>query len=311
MSESLVLWLALAYFAALAPFTPGFASVSNLQALLAYSLPILTASVGLTLVLILGGMDLSVTSVIALASVVGAQVMSTEEGWLPGSGIAVPAALAAMLLVGAGVGAINGWAVTSCRIPPFIATLATWMLFSGLAIWMTLSRKIGGLPPGFTMLGQRLWIAGAITAAATALAHGVLSRTLYGKWIYAIGHNPRAARVSGVPVGPVTFATYVASGVFAAVASILFTAALETGSPEMARDNLLDVVGAVVLGGTSLYGGRGRILGTVFGVLFLALVDSSLNLLGLTFYNITMIKGGVILGAALMDAQRTRLLAAT
>ncbi|MBN8246627.1 MAG: ABC transporter permease [Verrucomicrobia bacterium] len=309
-SESLVLWLALAYAATLAPFTPGFVSASNGQALLAYALPILTASLGLTLVLILGGMDLSVTAVISLASVVGGRIMSAEEGWMAGSPLAVPAGVAAMLLVGAGVGAVNGWVVTACRVPAFIATLATLMLFSGLALWMTQSRKIGGLPPGFVLLGQRLWMATAITAGVAALAQAALSRTLYGQWVRAIGYNPRAARISGVPVHRVTFATYVACGLFAAVSSILFTAALETGNPEMARDNLLDVVGAVVIGGTSLYGGRGRILGTVFGVLFLSLVDNSLNLLGLTFYNITMIKGGVILGAALMDALRNRLLAA-
>ena len=112
-----------------------------------------------------------------------------------------------------------------------------------------------------------------------------------------------------MPVAGVTFATYIVSGMFAGLSSILFTAGLETGNPEMARDNLLDVVGAVVIGGTSLYGGKGRVAGTVFGVLFLALVDNSLNLLGLTFYTITMVKGGVILAAALTDALRNKFLA--
>lgn len=307
-SDYLVLGLSLVYFAALAPFTPGFASASNLQTLVAYLLPILVVSVGLTLVLIIGGIDLSVTSTIALASVVGGKIMSGEEGWLAGSAWAWPVALLAMLLVGAGVGGINGLAVTMCRIPAFIATLTTMMFVSGAALWFTLSRKIGGLPPAFLLLGQRLWLVAGIAAAATILAHGLLSRTLYGKWLYAVGHNPRAALVSGVPVARVTFLTYVACGLFAGLSSILFTAALETGNPEMARDNLLDVVGAVVIGGTSLYGGRGRVLGTVFGVLFLALVDNSLNLLGLNFYSITMIKGGIILAAALADALRIRLL---
>jgi len=308
LADHLVLWLCLVYSAALAPFTPGFASWGNLQTILAYAMPILVVSVGLTLVLIVGGIDLSVTSIVALASVVGGKVMSADEGWLAGHALAVPAGLLAMLSVSAGLGAINGLAVTACRIPPFIATLTTMMLVSGLAIWLTLSRKIGGLPPGFVRLGQELWLAGMTAGVTTWLAHLALSCTLYGKWLYAIGHNARAASVSGVPVARVTFFTYVVSGWFAGLAAILFTAGLETGNPEMARDNLLDVVGAVVIGGTSLYGGRGRVSGTVFGVLFLALVDNSLNLLGLTFYTITMVKGGAILAAALTDALRNRLL---
>ena len=311
LSEHLVIWLGLIYFCALAPFTPGFASRSNFQTILAYALPILVVSVGLTLVLIIGGIDLSVTSIIAFASVVGGKIMSADEGWLAGNALAIPVGLLAMLFVGVGIGAVNGIAVTICRIPAFIATLTTMMFVSGLAIWFTLSSKIGGLPSGFVMLGQKLWIAAAITGAATLLAHVTLSRTLYGKWLYAIGHNSRAALVSGVPVGPVTFITYVASGLFAGLASILFTAGLETGNPEMARDNLLDVIGAVVIGGTSLYGGKGRVLGTVFGVLFLALVDNSLNLLGLKFHTIMTVKGGVILLAALTDSLRNRFLTRT
>jgi len=306
LSDYLVLWLCLAYFTALAPFTPGFASLGNLQTILAYLLPILTVAVGLTLVLIIGGIDLSVTSIIALASVVGGKVMSGEEGWLAGHALAVPLAVLAMLATGAVIGAVNGFAVTFCRIPAFIATLTTMMFVSGLAIWLTLSRKIGGLPDGFLLLGQQLWVTTGIAGLAVIAAHLGLSRTLYGRWLYAIGHNARTAQVSGVPVGWTTFGTYVASGLFAGLAAILFTAGLETGNPEMARDNLLDVVGAVVIGGTSLYGGKGTMAGTVFGVLFLALVDNSLNLLGLTFYTIMMVKGGVILAAAWVDTARSR-----
>ena len=251
------------------------------------------------------------TSIIALASVLGAKVMSVEEGWLGGHALAVPVGVLVMLGVGVGVGALNGFAVAVCRIPAFIATLTTMMFISGFAIWVTLSRKIGGLPPGFVVLGQNLWVATLVAAVSSWLAHVFLSRTLYGRWWYAVGQNASAALVSGVPVRRVTFWTYVVSGGFAGLSAILFTAGLETGNPEMARDNLLDVVGAVVIGGTSLYGGRGRVLGTVFGVWFLALVDNSLNLLGLTFYTITMVKGGVILLAALLDTVRARILART
>lgn len=126
-------------------------------------------------------------------------------------------------------------------------------------------------------------LAAAVALAAAGIAHVLLTRTLCGRWLYAIGHkNPRTAWVSGVPVGQGDLGAYVACGLFAALSGILFTAVLETGNPEMARDNLLDVIGAVVIGGSSrLYGGRGTIAGTVYGVVFLALVDNSLNLLGL------------------------------
>jgi ribose/xylose/arabinose/galactoside ABC-type transport system permease subunit len=311
LSEHLIFWLSVVYVLALAPWVPGFVSVSNGQTILAYLLPVLVVSVGLTLVLIIGGIDLSVTSIIALASVMGAKVMSGEEGWLSGSALAVPAGVLMMLGVGLGLGVVNGFTVAICRIPAFIATLTTMMFVSGFAIWVTLSRKIGGLPSGFVMLGQNLWVATMLALAVTWLAHVFLSRSMYGRWLYAVGQNPRSALVSGVPVRQVTFWTYVAGGGFAGLSAILFTAGLETGNPEMARDNLLDVVGAVVIGGTSLYGGRGRVPGTVFGVLFLALVDNSLNLVGLTFYAITMVKGGVILGAALLDTIRARILART
>jgi ribose/xylose/arabinose/galactoside ABC-type transport system permease subunit len=308
LSDYLIIWLSVLYFAVMALWIPGFASQTNLHTIFSYMLPLLVVSVGLTYVLIIGGIDLSVTSIIALASVVGGKIMSAQEGWLAGHPMAVPAAIAAMLCIGIVLGAVNGCAVTLFRIPAFIATLTTMMFVSGFAIWVTLSRKIGGIPSSFLVLGQNFWIMLAIAAGATLLAHIVLSRTLYGRWLYAIGQNARAALISGVPVARVSFATYMVSGLFAGISAILFTAALETGNPEMARDNLLDVIGAVVIGGTSLYGGKGRVLGTIFGVLFLALVDNSLNLLGLTFYSIIMIKGVVILLAAILDSARTKFL---
>ncbi|MCC7373629.1 MAG: ABC transporter permease [Verrucomicrobiales bacterium] len=305
-TPQLVLLLCVVYGAAIAPFAPGFATLGNSQTILSYLLPLLVAAVGLTLVLVIGGMDLSVTSMIAMASVVGGKVMSAEGGWLAGSPWAIPAGVVAMLVTGVVLGAFNGLAVAVCRIPAFIATLTTMMFLSGLAIWITLSRKIGGLPAGFLALGQNLWLAVALAGVAAGVAHLALSRTLYGRWLFAVGQNARTALVSGVPVVWVTFGTYVASGLFAGLSAVLFTATLETGNPEMARDNLLDVIGAVVIGGTSLFGGKGSVAGTFFGVVFLALVDNSLNLLGLTYYTILMVKGAVILGAALVDSAKNR-----
>jgi ribose/xylose/arabinose/galactoside ABC-type transport system permease subunit len=137
----------------------------------------------------------------------------------------------------------------------------------------------------------------------------VLQHTLYGRWLFAIGLNPRAAEVSGVPVRKVVFWAYVISGGCAGLASVLYTGRLETGSPVMGQRVLLDVVGAAVIGGVSLFGGRGKVLWTVYGALFLTVVDKGLQLLGLSLASVFAVKGGVILMAAIIDAQRQRLVA--
>jgi ribose/xylose/arabinose/galactoside ABC-type transport system permease subunit len=304
--ENLVLLLSIAIFAALAPFTPGLATAGNAFNLLGGLAPLFVVAAGETLVLITGGIDLSVGSTMALTSVVGAFVMNGDDGWLRGSAGAVPCAVALMLGFGGAVGLGNGLAVTKLRMPAFIVTLTTMMFLSGLAVWLTQSKPIYGLPGGFTALGTQLWCALPIAAAPAGLAHALLHRSLFGHWMRAVGINPRASDVSGVPVDAVVITAYVASGLLAAVASILYTARLETGSPVLGQRMLLDVVGATVIGGASLFGGRGNMAGTLFGALFLTLLDNALNLLGLSHFVIMMVKGGVILTAALLDAVRTR-----
>jgi ribose/xylose/arabinose/galactoside ABC-type transport system permease subunit len=255
----------------------------------------------MTLVMITGGIDLSVTSIIALTSVVGAKLMTNDGGGTPAViGVAV------MLTLGAGVGALNGTVITMLRLPAFIVTLASMMFLSGFAIWFTQSKNIHGLPASFLALGQRLPIALAITAALAVPAHLLLRRTVFGRWLYAVGQNATAAHISGVPVRGMTFSAYVASGFCAALASVMLTARLETGSPVLGREILLDIIGATVVGGTSLFGGKGKITWTFFGVLFLTVLDNALNLLSLSQFSITMTKGAVILFAAVLDAVRNR-----
>jgi ribose/xylose/arabinose/galactoside ABC-type transport system permease subunit len=134
----------------------------------------------------------------------------------------------------------------------------------------------------------------------------MLERTWLGRWLEAVGSDARAARVSGVPVAGVTVAAYVLSGVTGAIGSILYTGRLETGSPVMGQRILLDVIGAVVIGGNSLSGGRGRVVWTIYGVVFMTAIDNSLNLLGLSNFGVLMVKGSLIAGAALLDAARNR-----
>jgi ribose/xylose/arabinose/galactoside ABC-type transport system permease subunit len=305
-SDYLVALLCGGWVLVAAPFTPGLLAPGNLANILASLLPLLVLATGQTLVLVAGGIDLSVTAIIGLAGVVGAFAMSATGGWLAGHPLAPLAGAALTLATGAAVGACNGLAIGAGRMPAFMVTLTAMMFFSGLAIWLTQSRPIDGLPAAFTAVGSRLPLAALLTAGVVVTAWALLQRTLFGRWLFALGHNPRAATIAGVPVARVQVGLYIASGLCAACAAILYTGRLEAASPVTGQRVLLDVIGATVIGGTSLYGGRGRIGGTVFGALFLTLIDNTLNLLNLSHFAIMMAKGGVILLAAALDAARHR-----
>ena len=312
-SEYPVLYLTVVYFLAVWPFTPGLASLVNIRNIFSNMLPLLVVAIGQTFVLITAGIDLSVTSIIALSSVFGAKIMTSANGLLGGTPLAVPVGIAAMLFTGMVVGLFNGTAVTRFHMPPFIVTLTTMIFFSGFSIWFTKSQKISTLPPAFLVLGEGtigfIPYALVITAVLAIVAHITLGRTVMGRWIYAIGHNVKAAAISGIPVSrTITFA-YAVSGVCAAVASILYTARLETGDPVLGQRILLDIIGATVIGGTSLFGGKGKVIWTVFGVLFITVIDNSLNMIGLSHFVIMIVKGAVILLAALIDGLRRKLLA--
>ena len=305
-----VLALCLIWFLAAMPLTPSLTSSNNISNLFSNLLPLLIVATGQTIVLITGGIDLSATSVMALTSVTGALVMSGDQGLLGGSSWAVPAGVTAMLLTGALIGWVNGAAITRLGMPPFIVTLTTMMFFSGLAIWLTKSKTIYNLPPAFIAIGKGSFLilpyALLVTALVVVAAHILLSRSLAGRWLYACGHNLQTAEISGVPVNQTLTRAYVSSGVCAAVAAVLYTGRLETGSPVLGQRLLLDVIGAAVIGGASLFGGRGKIVWTIYGVLFLTLIDNTLNLAGHSHFTIMMVKGGVILLAALLDALRTK-----
>lgn len=314
LDEHFALTLVAAYFLAVWPFLPQLTSAENLRNLLSNMLPLLLVTLGQMIVLITGGIDLSVPSVIAMASVCGAWVMNETTGVLSGHPFAVPAAIVVMLAVGAGVGLFNGVSVAVLGMPPFIVTLATTMGLGGVSVWATRSRNISNLPDAFVDLAWGTagdipvaWIGVAVVAVAI---HLMLGRLVVGRWLYAVGLNARAARVSGVPVRRVVVFAYALAGACAAAGSVLYTARLQTGSPTLVgREFLLDVIGAAVVGGSSLFGGKGKVLGTVFGVLLFTLISNTLNLLGLEHFTVISVKGGVILLAALLDRGRAALLA--
>lgn len=316
LSEYLVLILTVAYFGAIATVVPEIATADTLLDILSAMMPLLVVAIGQTFVLIVAGIDLSAPSIIAMASVVGASVMTGEAGYASGTGFEIVAGILAFVAVGAVIGTFNGVCTTRFNMPAFIVTLTTMMFFSGAAIWYTTlhtdASSIGNLPPSFIFIGQGriagLPVSLAVVLVVAGLAHFVLSRTVYGRWLYAVGLNPKAAAVSGVPVRRVIFWAFVISGVCAAISSILYTGRLETGTPVLGQRILLDVVGAAVIGGVSLFGGKGKVLWTIFGVLFLTVIDKSLQLMGLPIASVFAIKGSIILAAAIIDALRHRLL---
>jgi ribose/xylose/arabinose/galactoside ABC-type transport system permease subunit len=260
-------------------------------------------------------------------------VFLTEQGgWLAGAPFGTAVAVAAMLAVAAVIGLANGVAVATLRMPAFMVTLVTLIAAGAFAIWLTQSNNIRELPESFVALGKGVLVAlhfgeaaepqvarralhpfvtwPMIIALGVAIAaHVALNRTVFGRWVFAIGINRDAAEISGVPVRRVIVAVFVISAVCAAIASVLYTARLETGRPTLGAGNfLLDVIGATVIGGTSLFGGKAKIIWTFFGVLFFVLLSNTLNLLNLSTFHIDMVKGGVILVAALLDVVRTRLM---
>ncbi len=319
LSEYLVLLITVLYVIMVAPIVPEILTFDTWRDILAATMPLLVVAIGQTFVLIVAGIDLSAASVLAMASVVGAAVITMDGGPLAHASpiISVPAGILAFLVVGGLVGAFNGMCVTRLRMPPFIVTLTTMMFFSGAAIWFvslytSSGSSIGNLPRAFVFMGQGqimgLPFSILIAAVIGIAAQIALGRSLYGRWLFAIGVNPRAAEVSGVPMRKAVFWAYVISGMCAGAAAILYTGRLETGTPVLGQRILLDVIGAAVIGGVSLFGGKGKIVWTLYGALFLTVVDKGLQLMGLALSSVFAIKGAVILGAAIIDAQRQRLI---
>jgi ribose/xylose/arabinose/galactoside ABC-type transport system permease subunit len=188
------------------------------------------------------------------------------------------------------------------------------MAGSGAAVWYasTVSDtvSIGDLPRGFTSLGYgtlfHMPIAVLFCLGILALVRFVLTRTVAGRWLYALGQNAEAARISGVPTRLLTLAAFTASGFCAGLASMIYTSRLETGIPTLGQNLLLDIVGAAVVGGVSLFGGRGSIWMALGGAAFFCILDKSLQLLGLSLFIVLAVKGVTILLAAMVDAYRRR-----
>jgi ribose/xylose/arabinose/galactoside ABC-type transport system permease subunit len=307
--------LMVVYVAIVGYFAPDMISLETAQDVMLALAPLAILAIGQTFVLMVGQIDLSVTSSMSFASVIAAFIMTSSGGQLAGSALAAPAAILIFVAIGAAVGAFNGVCVVKLGMPSFLVSLAVMMFLVGAALWfvshVAQSASIGDLPASFTALGYgdifSMPIALAIAGVLALAAYGLMTRTLLGRWMQAVGLNRVAARVSGAPVERVTLAAFVLSGLYAGVAGMIYCARLETGTPLLAEKSLLlDIIGAAVIGGVSLFGGRGGVGGVLMGALLLTVLDKGLQLLGLSAFMVLAAKGGVILLAALSDGLRQR-----
>ena len=254
---------------------------------------------GMTFVILTGGIDLSVGSILALSSVLIA-------GWITAG---MDPVLATLLGIGVGgvMGLINGVVIYQGRVAPFIATLATMTIFRGLALVVTDGRPVTGLHSDFfSMLGGG-YVASLVPVpviwmlVAFAVLWFVLRKTTFGRHVYAIGGNEEASLISGVRVSRIKPAVYALSGALSAMAGVILTSRLNSAQPNAGSGYELDAIAAVVLGSTSLAGGRGWIVGTLIGALLIGVLNNGLNLLGVSSFYQQVIKGAVILLAVLLD----------
>ena len=277
--------------------TDAFFTVDNLSNVLRQNAFTAILAAGMTFVILTAGIDLSVGSIVGLAGVVCADVLVHGYPLLAGIG--------AGLLVGTVIGAVNGLAITQLRVPAFVVTLATMLIARGAAYKYTDARTISGLPDSFSLLSSSAATA-AIMGAVFVAAWVLLMRTPFGRHVYATGGNPDAAWLSGVRVTRVQFTVYALSGLAAGLAGVLVASRLNAGYPRAGEFYELDAIAAVVVGGTSLFGGRGSLWGTLAGAFFIGILNNGLNLFRISSYDQLMVKGAVLLVAASLDRWRVR-----
>ncbi len=293
---------------ALALFTDNFMTTDNFWNVMRQISVNVCISVGMTLVVLTAGIDLSVGSILAFCGAVTAGLLKNGLS-IPSLnlfiGFTVLGAIVAGFLIGGGLGFINGYAVTKFKVPPFVATLAMLTMARGFTMLWTKGHPITGLGDSFGFLGtgwflgipMPVWISGIVVITAVILT----SKTQFGRYIYAIGGNENASRLSGIPITKVKIWVYSIAGLLAAVGGVLVTARLDSAQPNAGISYELDAIAAVVIGGTSLSGGRGTIWGTVLGAIIIGVLNNGLILMNVSPFWQQVIKGMVILLAVIID----------
>ena len=287
---------------------PSFLKPGNLLAIVDRIVVIAVIAIGMTMVIITAGIDLSVGSLIALSAVIGTVVMKRLGGLNAPAWVVLVGFVAGVLACGL-VGGFAGFVVAQFRVPAFIASLGIMMMARGLAFMITGGFSIYQVPKALSWLGQgrSLGIPNTVLllAALYVIAHVFMSHTRLARYIYAVGGNEQAARLSGVPVKFVIVFVYVVGGLAAGLGGCIQASQLNAGAPDMGMMFELYVIAAVVVGGTSLAGGSGRMLGTLIGAFIISVIQNGMNALGMESYTQQVVLGGVILGAVLLDKLRT------
>lgn len=296
--EGLLLIILLVVMFILSRMSTQFLTASNLLALTRLFVEVGLMTLPMTMIIITGGVDLSVGSMFGFTSV----MLGATWQYL---GFPLPLAVIATLVIGILCGTFNGLLVTRVRLPPLIVTLATLAIYRGLAFGVSQARSVRGWPESFQFLGQGyvgpfpvqflLWVVAAIAVAL------FLGRTAYGRYVYAIGNNEVGARFSGIPVDRIKLALFAFSGFMASLAGTIFVARVTTTRADAGTGMELDVIAAVVLGGTSISGGSGSILGTTLGLLIISLLRNGLTLAGIKGDATVIIIGAVLVLAVWLN----------
>jgi ribose transport system permease protein len=288
---------------ALALASPNFLNIYNITVVARQASFVGLVALGETLILLLGGIDLSLGSCASLSAIVGCLLLTSGaiHPWL---------VIPVTALFGFGLGISNGGFIAILGLNPFIVTLASGAIFSGLTLVITKGYPVRPLGPAFKIFGQGDFLAIPIPVLLFLAAGGVmmwtLSSTRFGRNIYAVGGNRDAALLVGIPVARVEMLAYGLAGMFAALAGILYASRMDAGQPAVGEGWLMGAITAAILGGTSLRGGQGTILGTIFGTLLMATVSNGLSLLNVSGYWERVVVGAIVLLAVLGDLLRRR-----
>ena len=303
MIQRLLPFLSLiALFVALSIASPHFLTETNLSSVVRQTAVINIMSLGMTIIIIAGGIDLSVGAILAMAGVLGTMAMQNGLPIIVGVGIGI--------LTGLFWGTVNGFLSTRLRIAPFIVTLGTMGIVRGLTLMITNGLPVHHVPAGFSFLGESnllgvpfvLWV----LVGCALVTHVVLEHTRLGRYAFAIGSNPDAAVYAGVPVGFDVTAVYALGGMLTGLAGMIEASRLMTGQPTAGNGYELQAIAAVVIGGGSLHGGEGSVIGTLIGAFIMGLLANGSDLLGVSPYLQQAIIGAVIILAVTVDELRKR-----
>lgn len=306
-----IVLMVLAYLIFTALVIPDFYNARNIKNYFIQCSDTIVFACGMMFVMINGGIDFSGAAVIGMGSWLAAMIMSTQNGWMRNSPLALPVAIVAIFAVSISASAVNGFAVTKLKIPSFIATMSSNMILMGVTLTLSMSATVAGLPSAFTKLGAGTLLGipyqVMIAAAVVAVVAVVVNRTAFGRKALAVGSNPTAATIAGLPVKKTIMQLFLINGLLVGIGIIMFTARMGVGKAGLGETRVLDFVASCIIGGTSPSGGSVTVLGTVLGAMFIMLINNSLNMLGLPWYTITIAKGAFVVIMALADAYRSHM----